>query len=166
MIYRPLRPFEKLFESPVGSGGNDGVLPPTYDPQWQFFRNLTPNQIAWFQAQPDWLVFYASTSGWHKEINGITVDGVSVETDAHSAAILYGHDVQASIDPASTTYITRHGRAITAAQATTMATALNSHIQNCRTVTKQIITGIKSNKIKSMEDISTALAKINTDIKS
>lgn len=29
-------------------------VPTAYDPNWQLFTNLTPNQIAWFQSQPEW----------------------------------------------------------------------------------------------------------------
>jgi hypothetical protein len=47
------------FESPIGSGGNDGATPTAYDPLWQYFTNLTPAQIAAFQAMPEWAVFLA-----------------------------------------------------------------------------------------------------------
>lgn len=46
-----------LFESPPGSGGNDGAMPTSYNFNWQFFTNLTTSQIAWFRAQPDWAAF-------------------------------------------------------------------------------------------------------------
>lgn len=36
-------------------GGPD--VPLVYDSNWQYFTNLTPAQIAWFQAQPEWRNF-------------------------------------------------------------------------------------------------------------
>lgn len=33
------------------------TIPTAYDPNWQLFVNLTPAQIAWFQAQPEWQTF-------------------------------------------------------------------------------------------------------------
>lgn len=35
-------------------------IPTAFDPNWQSFVNLTPDQIAWFQAQPEWRNFLAS----------------------------------------------------------------------------------------------------------
>ena len=36
------------------------AVPATWDPDWQHFKNLTPAQIAWFQAQPQWAAFVAT----------------------------------------------------------------------------------------------------------
>lgn len=33
--------------------------PAAYNEDWQYFTNLTPDQIAWFQAQPEWQNFLA-----------------------------------------------------------------------------------------------------------
>lgn len=48
-----------LFQSPPNSNGNDGAAPLAYDRGWQYFTNLTPEQVAWFQAQPEWQNFCA-----------------------------------------------------------------------------------------------------------
>lgn len=32
-------------------------IPTAYDPNWQIYNNLSPAQIAWFQAQPEWQNF-------------------------------------------------------------------------------------------------------------
>lgn len=48
-----------LFQSPPNSNGNDGAAPLAYDAAWQYFTNLTPFQVAWFQAQPEWQNFLA-----------------------------------------------------------------------------------------------------------
>lgn len=34
-------------------------VPTAYDPNWQFFNNLTFQQVEWFQAQPEWQNFTA-----------------------------------------------------------------------------------------------------------
>lgn len=33
------------------------AMPTAYDVNWQYFTNLTKDQIAWFQAQPEWQNF-------------------------------------------------------------------------------------------------------------
>lgn len=38
---------------------NGPTVPTLYDPNWQYFTNLTADQIAWFQAQPEWANFLA-----------------------------------------------------------------------------------------------------------
>lgn len=35
------------------------AVPVAYDPNWQLFTNLKPEQVAWFQAQPEWADFVA-----------------------------------------------------------------------------------------------------------
>lgn len=35
------------------------AIPSAYDPNWQYFNNLTSDQIAWFKAQPEWQNFVA-----------------------------------------------------------------------------------------------------------
>ena len=32
-------------------------IPTAYDPAWQYFTNLTSDQVSWFQAQPEWQNF-------------------------------------------------------------------------------------------------------------
>lgn len=46
-------------------------VPTAFDPNWQYFTNLTPNQIAWFQAQPEWNSFVASYNGWLNAANSL-----------------------------------------------------------------------------------------------
>jgi hypothetical protein len=36
------------------------TVPSAYDAGWQRFTNLTQDQIAWFQAQPEWKAFVAT----------------------------------------------------------------------------------------------------------
>jgi hypothetical protein len=53
---RKLPPGYKSSPQPVTIYSGPSV-PIAYDPNWQFFTNLTPAQIAWFQAQPEWQNF-------------------------------------------------------------------------------------------------------------
>lgn len=36
---------------------NDPTIPTAYDPQWQFYVDLTPAQIAAYQAMPEWAAY-------------------------------------------------------------------------------------------------------------
>lgn len=47
------------------------IVPNAYDPNWQYFTNLTKDQIAWFQAQPEWsdFVAYVAAAGPSATIN-------------------------------------------------------------------------------------------------
>jgi len=64
------------YQSPPGSGGNDGALPTTYDPLWQYYVNLTQEQIAAFQAFPEDLVKYTAHRRWQWEISATSSDGL------------------------------------------------------------------------------------------
>jgi hypothetical protein len=39
-------------------------VPTAYDPDWQHFTSLTPDQIAWFQAQPEWATVVANSTAF------------------------------------------------------------------------------------------------------
>ncbi len=49
-------PKKNLLSPPTYSGP---AVPIAYDENWQKFVNLTPAQIAWFEAQPEWHNFLA-----------------------------------------------------------------------------------------------------------
>lgn len=44
--YQPAPQPNKIYNGPA--------VPAAYDQNWQLFTNLTPAQVAWFQAQPEW----------------------------------------------------------------------------------------------------------------
>lgn len=50
-IQRPTIAFPSI---PVYTGPS---VPTAYDSSWQLYTNLTPAQIDWFQAQPEWQSF-------------------------------------------------------------------------------------------------------------
>lgn len=54
---------KKIYDGPA--------IPSVYDPTWQYFTNLTKDQIAWFQAQPEWqnFVSYVAAVGPEAMIN-------------------------------------------------------------------------------------------------
>jgi hypothetical protein len=61
------------------------AVPTSYDPSWQLFVNLTPAQIAAFQAFPQDLTKYVGIRRWQTEIAGITLPtGVRLATDQTS----------------------------------------------------------------------------------
>jgi len=62
-----------LYQSPPGSGANDGALPKVYDPDWQLFVNLTPDQIRAFQNFPPDLQKYTLAQVWILQAGGATV---------------------------------------------------------------------------------------------
>jgi hypothetical protein len=69
---------QRLYQSPPGSGQNDGTLPQVYDVTWQTYTNLTPAQIAAFKSFPQFLNFYAGLRRWLAEISGTAVTYNSV----------------------------------------------------------------------------------------
>lgn len=59
MTINPARP-DNFVPSPQPNRTYSGpTVPQSYDPNWQFFSNLTKDQILWFQAQPEWQNFLA-----------------------------------------------------------------------------------------------------------
>lgn len=41
------------------SSGLNGAMPQVYDPDWQRYTDLSPTQVEWFRAQPEWANFLA-----------------------------------------------------------------------------------------------------------
>lgn len=65
------------FQSPPGSGDNDGADPTAYDVSWQKFTNLKPNQITAFESFPQDLQYYATQKGWEFEQKGFSTSGIN-----------------------------------------------------------------------------------------
>jgi hypothetical protein len=66
-------PIQNIYQSPAGSGGNDGAIPTVYVPGWGVYTNLTALQIAAFESFPQDLTNYASQRRWLAEISGTSV---------------------------------------------------------------------------------------------
>jgi hypothetical protein len=60
------------YQSPPGSGSNNGALPKVYDPNWQRYKNLTPAQVVAFQSFPQDLMKYAILRRWLTSLSGTT----------------------------------------------------------------------------------------------
>lgn len=65
------------YQSPPGSGANDGKPPTAYDVGWQKYTNLNSEQIAAFQGFPQDLQFYATQKGWQLEQKGFSTSGIN-----------------------------------------------------------------------------------------
>lgn len=50
--YQPSPQPNRIYSGPV--------VPVAYDSNWQYFTNLTMDQVAWFQAQPEWAAYVAT----------------------------------------------------------------------------------------------------------
>lgn len=131
---------------PQRVSGLNGALPTTYDPAWQGYTDLTPAQIAAFQAFPQDLVKYAGARRWQKENcfvvagitylsqNYITVDGIQVVAPAQNAGLLLGLAYWAQRNPGKTTSFTNNGTAVTITtdQALSICDGVTAYVQACR----------------------------------
>lgn len=46
--------------------GLNGAIPTVWDAGWQLYTDLSPAQIAAFQAMPQWTAFAASFNSWQR----------------------------------------------------------------------------------------------------
>lgn len=51
--------------------GLNGALPTTWDAGWQLYTDLTKEQIAAFQAMPEWQIFVADHTAWEQSPSGV-----------------------------------------------------------------------------------------------
>jgi len=161
---------ERLYTGPA--------VPATYDPTWQGYTNLTPAQIAAFQAMPQDLIKYAGQRRWQKEIGStvqgvsylsqsyITVGGIQVTTNDGDLIRLLGLNEWAKANPNGTTSFTDNGVAvsITAAQAAALFAAVMAFIQACRQAEATLIAGINATPptVTSRAQVDAAFAAIPT----
>src|SRR5690348_5565167 len=57
---QPLPPLPIIPQPPVIYSGP--AVPTAYYSNWQYFTNLTKEQVAWFRAQPEWADFLSAVS--------------------------------------------------------------------------------------------------------
>src|SRR5262245_39551840 len=62
-----------FYESPPGSGGNDGALPAQYIDKWHIYINLTQQQVVAFQSFPQDLMKYLRQRTSLAQISGVTI---------------------------------------------------------------------------------------------
>lgn len=91
------------YQSPPGSGSNDGALPTTYDAGWQKFTNLTSAQVEAFQSFPQWLQFYAKQKAWEMEQKGFSPAGIDPVFIAAVRAVADGFVAQVAPSITTTT---------------------------------------------------------------
>lgn len=159
-----------FYESPPGSGGNDGATPTVYDPNWQYYTNLTPNQIAWFSSQPQYLVSYAYAQRRQKETGvlgpQLTVAGMPVNTNDRAVADLANVAMTATRGATAVFHIAINGVVYTlsAVQALALFDNTNKFLNACRTVETQMVTGANATPptITSTSQIDAAFAAIQT----
>ena len=87
--------------------GLNGAIPTVYDPDWGTYTDLSPAQIAAFQAFPQDLMDYASVQRWQAEFSGTAVTYNSVliplTTDDRSKALVIG--MRQAVDDALVTSV-------------------------------------------------------------
>lgn len=153
----------RLFTGALDANG----LPVTYDPTWQGYSNLTPAQQAWFRSQPQWLTYYLGYKRWVKEIGGITVNGMPIDTTDPSRSLIDGLGLRAMRDqqtnPSATYTFTLRGQMaqLNVAQALGLFDAVSGFIQACRAAEGNMLSQIGT-RITSEAQIDAALAAIPT----
>lgn len=65
-------------------------VPTAYDPNWQKYTNLTKPQIAWFQAQPQDLITYATLKVQQADVTSFThSSGIVVHPVLNGASVKF-----------------------------------------------------------------------------
>lgn len=62
------------------------ATPTAYDSNWQTYTNLTPDQMAWFKAQPEWQNYLAYVAQFPTRA-GVGVPTVVVNTALQIAGV-------------------------------------------------------------------------------
>lgn len=73
---RILDPTYKPSPQPNRISGLNGAIPTQWDAGWQFYTDLTPDQVAAFQAMPEWQDFLRSFNAW------VNPAGLNVSSEA------------------------------------------------------------------------------------
>lgn len=156
-------PVGRSFTGVVDANG----LPTVYDQTWQGYSNLTPAQQTWFRSQPQWLKYYLGYKRWTKEIGGITVNSLPIDTTDPSRSLIDGLGLRALRDqqgnPSATYTFTLRGRVVqlSVAQALALFDAVSGFIQACRAAEGNLLSQIGTT-ITSEAQIDTALAAVPT----
>jgi hypothetical protein len=153
------------YQSPLGSGGNDGVLPKTYDPAWQAYVNLTPAQIFAFQSFPKDLVKYASLQRWRAEISGITIAGIPLTTqwsDQQKISALKQAFDAGAISQVSFFDADGNVQSVNAAAATAVFTGVVQFVQSTYNTLATLVAGINAATptVTTRKQIDTAIAAV------
>jgi hypothetical protein len=155
-----------LYQSPPGSGTNNGALPTTYDPTWQNYINLTPAQVVAFQSFPQDLLRYLQTRRWLAEISGITINNIPLTTQytdqAKIAQLKQAFDNGAITGPVSFFDAQNNIRQVNATAATVIYNAMVTFVQSVYTTAATLQNGINATPptITTRAQIDAAIAAI------
>lgn len=139
---------QDLYESPPGSGHNDGALPTVYISGWQKFTNLTVQQVVAFESLPEALILYTKERRWQAEISGITVNGALITTALADQQKIAG--LKQAIDNATITgnsnFFDGNGNVqdLSPAQVTAMYNAVVSFVKATYDTAATLVTGINA----------------------
>lgn len=162
----PQIPQQRNYQSPPGSGINDGALPQVFDTTWQGYTNLSAAQVAAFQAFPQDLLAYVSLRRWLAEESGITALGVPITTRASDqdkiSQLKQGFDTGAITGTVSFSDAAGNTQTVNAAAATAIYTAVVQFVQSTYTAMANLKAGIKATPptITKRSQIDAALAAI------
>ena len=153
-----------FYESPAGSGKNDGHLPTVYVQGWNKFDNLTPAQVVAFQSFPPDLIDYAGQRRWLAEISGVTVAGVPLTTNDRDQAKI-GQLKQAFDNGALTGTVAFSDAAgntqtVDATAATAIYRGVVTFVQSTYSTYAQVKAGVSSSTITTRKQIDAAYALI------
>lgn len=156
------------------------AIPTTWDPSWNSFTNLTPAQIAAFQAFPQDLTLYTSSQRWQFENrmfaanrvplpnNYVTIGGVPVYPSADNIGKITAMALDAQMNAADSYTFTVSAPpptvglatvyTLTAAQAIALFSGVRAYVQQCRDIEGQLVNGINGGTITSRAQIDAAFA--------
>jgi len=124
------------------------ATPVTYDPAWQTYTNLSPTQIAIFQAFPQDLVKYARNKRWQVEISNLTLpNGIQLDMSDTSQRKIAG--LKQAFDNGALTgtvpFVAMDGvHQVDAAAVTAVYDACVARVQGTYTVLATLLAGINA----------------------
>lgn len=136
---------QTFYESPPGSGNNDGALPSAFIPGWWTFKNLTADQVLAFQGFPQDLLQYLASRRQLAEWSGVTVAGIPLLTQDKDQAkvdqMMHAFDrgvitTQPFFDGVGNVHV------VNAAQASMIYSAVVGFVSQTFVVAKQLFDGI------------------------
>jgi len=114
------------------------------------------------QFPPGSLTTYTASKRWQKEQGGITLSfGMPIKTDDRAQAKITGVYAAQRVNPAvSTPWHAADGTVhdLTAAQMDAMNNELLTHINNCFSISADVLAGIEDGSITTLEQIDAAFA--------
>ena len=116
--------------------------------------------IAPFAAPVVDLKAYTAERRWQKEVGGVTVSGIRLETDDRSKTMLIGARLSAMVDPAITRQWKTENGFVTLDAPTIIALSdvVTNHVQACFDLEASVLAQIAAGTITTTAQIDTAFA--------